>query len=82
MSDPVPLKKLSASIGRRDFIAALGSAVITPLPQPGQRSGGLLNEIEKRAVRFFYEQADQRTGLVRDRVRTTGPDTTPPPASA
>ena len=80
IAKPAPAN--SAPLCRRDFIGALGSAVVTRLPRtPAERerlpdhSGGLLNEIEKRAVRFFYEQADQRTGLVRDRVRTAGIDT-------
>ncbi len=34
----------------------------------------MLDEIERRGVRFFYEQADPETGLVRDRARADGPD--------
>ncbi len=32
----------------------------------------MLHEIERRAVLFFIEQSDPRTGLVRDRCRATG----------
>ena len=32
----------------------------------------LLEEIERRAFRYFWEQASPRTGQVRDRARTTG----------
>jgi hypothetical protein len=32
----------------------------------------LLDELERRACLFFYEQADPQTGLVRDRARSTG----------
>ncbi len=34
----------------------------------------LLDEIEARACRYFYEQADSVTGLVRDRAVSEGPD--------
>ena len=34
----------------------------------------LLDEIERRACQFFYEQAHPVTGLVRDRVRADGPE--------
>jgi hypothetical protein len=34
----------------------------------------LLDEIERRACRYFYDEADPRTGLVRDRARMDGPD--------
>lgn len=38
------------------------------------RGDRLLEEIERRACRYFYEEADPRTGLVRDRARAEGPD--------
>ncbi len=31
----------------------------------------LLNEIQRRAVRFFYDEADPYTGLIRDRARNS-----------
>lgn len=34
----------------------------------------LLDEVEKRAARYFYDEADPYTGLVKDRARTDGPD--------
>ena len=38
------------------------------------RADPLLDELEKRACRYFYEQADPRTGLVLDRARAEGRD--------
>ena len=40
--------------------------------QPNYTSDQLLTEVQKRAVRFFYEQADPKTGLVADRARNDG----------
>lgn len=34
----------------------------------------LLDEIESRAASYFYDQADPKTGLVRDRARMEGPE--------
>src|SRR5260370_25357274 len=34
----------------------------------------LLDEIERRAFRYFWEQADPHTGLVNDRAGNFGPD--------
>ena len=34
----------------------------------------LLDEIEHRAFRFFWEQADPHTGLINDRAGNFGPD--------
>lgn len=34
----------------------------------------LLNEVQRRAFRFFWEKADGRTGLVQDRARNSGTD--------
>lgn len=46
------------------------------LPTHRAAFGGenLLDEIERRAVRYFYEEADPYTGLVKDRARTSGDD--------
>lgn len=51
-----------------------------PPPWPGARPAAvlspeddlLLDEIQRSAFRFFAEQADPRTGLVRDRARSDG----------
>src|SRR5690242_14402216 len=37
----------------------------------------LLDEVEKRAARYFCEHSDPRTGLVRDRARIDGPEARP-----
>jgi hypothetical protein len=40
---------------------------------PKQASDHLLDEIERRACRYFYEMADPNTGLVRDRASADEP---------
>jgi len=53
-------------------------AVTKAAPKPFRLSAtqdALLDELERRAAAFFYEQADQRTGQVRDRARTEGKET-------
>ena len=42
-------------------------------PAPQGASDHLLDEIERRACRFFYEMADPNTGLVRDRATASEP---------
>ena len=63
----------------RRHLLRLGTGVlalpwIAPvLAGPDQLSQAeLLEEIERRAFRYFWEQASPRTGQVRDRARTTG----------
>ena len=63
---------------------ALGFAAMAPAnaadPWPGARPAAvlpaqddiLLDELQRSAFRFFQEQADPRTGLVRDRARADG----------
>lgn len=41
--------------------------------QPEHASDRLLDEIERRACRYFYEMADPQTGLVRDRASANEP---------
>jgi hypothetical protein len=41
--------------------------------QPDRASDRLLDEIERRACRYFYEMADPNTGLVRDRATASEP---------
>ncbi|MGH9630862.1 MAG: glucoamylase family protein, partial [Bryobacteraceae bacterium] len=73
--------KRSSVLNRRDFLR-LGAAALTvpavgkafePNELPLNRQG-LLEEIERRACRYFYDQAHPETGLVRDRVRVAGFD--------
>lgn len=47
---------------------------IPAAPLPPLRGDALLNEIARRAFRFFIEKSDPRTGLVRDRASNTGKD--------
>jgi hypothetical protein len=44
------------------------------LAKPLQRRDLLLDELERRACRYFYEQANADTGLVLDRARADGRD--------
>jgi len=67
---------------RRDFLrkglCGLGYALLSPQisAQSGKPpSDDLLVEIEKRACLFLYEQADPKTGLVKDRAIHSGTDT-------
>ena len=41
--------------------------------KPDRASDHLLDEIERRACRYFFEMADPTTGLVRDRASSTEP---------
>lgn len=67
---------------RRQFLfglagvgAVLGAGGSTPKTvEPGGSLDRLLDEITRRACRYFYEQADPVTGLVLDRARAAGPD--------
>jgi hypothetical protein len=59
---------------RRSFLHAAASvpllgAVQEPLSQAGN---GLLEDLSRRAFRYFWEQADPHTGLTLDRARTDG----------
>jgi len=67
-----------APVGRRDFLrlvtAGIGAGALAPLSMCAQDSIDLLDEVERRACLFFYEQADPTTGLVRDRARMEGPE--------
>ncbi|HYO84406.1 MAG TPA: glucoamylase family protein [Bryobacteraceae bacterium] len=58
------------SIGRRAFMAALASSV----SRLDAARDDLLEQIERRACLYFYEQAHPVTGLVLDRVRADGRD--------
>jgi hypothetical protein len=67
---------------RRNFLRTtlLGSSACMPMMAAVRRKTAqpsLLDEIERRAVRFFHEQAAPESGLVRDRVRATGVETRP-----
>ncbi len=71
---------------RREFLrlsATAGAALLTPLRSPSYttepvnfppQQERMLDDLQHRAVRYFFEQADPETGLVRDRARMTGPE--------
>lgn len=48
-----------------------------PVPTPGLTRAQLLVEVEKRAFRFFWENADPNTGLVSDRAVNHGKEIRP-----
>ncbi len=54
--------------------AVSGASLLAARGLRAQDLDSLLDEVERRACRFFYEQADPRTGLVRDRAYMEGPD--------
>ena len=71
------------SLSRRDFLRnslcgvsySLLSRQLSALSSKRDSADDLLVEIERRACRFLYEQADPATGLVKDRARHAGIDT-------
>jgi hypothetical protein len=62
---------------------AAAPPVVAP-PRPEERTAyvlsaaddALLEDLSRRSFRFFWEHADPRTGIVRDRARTDGSPTT------
>lgn len=67
----------TALVGRRQFLGALGAALLAPVPAFSREgmtksATALIGEVQRRAALFFLEQSDTRTGLVRDRSRLTG----------
>jgi len=66
---------------RRQLLKSTLGGISYSLLAPGcsawrkrDQSDGLLVEMERRACRFFYEQADPETGFVKDRATHTEPD--------
>jgi len=60
-------------MNRRNFLLSAGAAVCARADVAEKRSE-MLDELERRACLFFYEQAHPVTGLVLDRVRVDGLD--------
>jgi hypothetical protein len=54
------------------LLAAPQAHTQTARPTPAQTR--LLDEVQRRAFRFFWEKADPATGLVNDRAKNNGPD--------
>src|SRR6266850_2111989 len=57
--------------------SSLLRATLPQKPQPANASlaasdEAFLEDLSRRSFRYFWEQADARTGLVRDRARTDG----------
>src|SRR5215510_9859233 len=54
-----------ASVNRRTFLGGLAASAAAPLLRAQQSRGTdrLLDEIERRACAYFYEQADPETGF-------------------
>src|SRR5437867_13024085 len=77
----LPVFSIPSSASRRSFLKLSASALAAPLLLKGQVPAeaptppyDLLEELERRACRYFYDEAHPQTGLVRDRVRIIGPD--------
>jgi hypothetical protein len=66
------------NLSRRGFLKSAcvtgAGVVLTRTANASTNRERLLDEIQRRAVRYFYDEADPYTGLVRDRARTSGPD--------
>uniref|UniRef100_Q027N6 Glycoamylase-like domain-containing protein n=1 Tax=Solibacter usitatus (strain Ellin6076) TaxID=234267 RepID=Q027N6_SOLUE len=64
-------------LSRRHFLktaaAAAGCPIVRGATAPDRASDHLLDELEHRACRYFYEMADPNTGLVRDRASASEP---------
>src|SRR5262245_33855740 len=57
------------ALGGARLAKAFSESELTPIPD---KRLGLLDEVERRACLYFYEQAHPATGLVMDRARTDG----------
>jgi hypothetical protein len=55
---------------------ACGASALAPQanPPPSLSDAQLLDQVQRRAFRFFWERADPHTGLVNDRARNDGAD--------
>jgi hypothetical protein len=53
-------------------IVLLGSNIRTDGLRLSQTDDAFLDDLSRRAFMFFWEQADPRTGIIRDRARTDG----------
>ena len=70
------LESLSQSGAWRCGSAALGRRALQPRPRPAASLApadeAFLEDLSHRSFRFFWEQTDPATGIVRDRSRTDG----------
>src|SRR5579871_4855749 len=65
------------SLGRISAVFAvtigfLSSPCAQAAPPSAMTSDRLLTEVQRRAVRFFWEQSDSHTGLTKDRAHNVG----------
>jgi hypothetical protein len=65
---------LTSIIGIAAAACLGGSSEGGPPPRPSAAETRLMDEVQRRAVRFFVECAHPTTGLVRDRASNTGKD--------
>lgn len=63
------------------LFAALASAALPSEPQLSRSDQAFLEDLSRRSFRYFWEQADPRTGLVLDRARANEVEYTPGVAS-
>jgi hypothetical protein len=68
------LTKSGNPLSRRKFVLGALGAAVGARAEVSEKRAALLDELERRACLFFYEQAHPVTGLVLDRVRVDGID--------
>jgi hypothetical protein len=83
-------EKTGGRVSRRDALALMGKAAIatsvgltgckhsnvqSPKESDPDASADLLDSVQLAAFRFFWEQANSTTGLIKDRAATKGSDT-------
>jgi len=66
--------RLSATAGAVLIGATRSHSFTTEPANFAPQQERMLDDLERRAVRYFHEQADPATGLVRDRARMNGPE--------
>jgi hypothetical protein len=68
---------VQVALSRRNFLRALGAGgaclatgrlLDAAAPRPDRASEKLLDEMERRSCRYFYDMGDPDTGLIRDRA--------------
>jgi len=71
---------LATAVGALPLLDSCGgssaSMIINPPPDPGYTGADsqLMDEIERAAFQFFWDQANPLTGLIKDRANATGTD--------
>ncbi len=72
------MKVVGRTLSRRGFLRAAAASACAPLGAAALAASDerFLDDLSRRAFRYFWEQADGRTGLALDRTRNSG-DRTP-----